>query len=360
MSLPLPKIAKLLLDVNGNEIWQYFDVGPVLNNAQTVSVNPFVVESEGTKYLLTRDKDYSDDEGYQYVILTSKKPTRRDLNNGKLKLKRWLKHPSFQTKTPEEIVSSWTEKFRPIKENEAKGVKGLRPPQIGALYSILAHLENQDEKAIVVMPTGTGKTETMLATLLASCCDRLLISVPSDSLRTQISEKFITLGLLKEFGLVDSSCLNPKVGIIRHGFADPESLQDFILRCNVVVSTMGLLTALSNSQKTILNDSFSHFFVDEAHHSEAETWKELIDKFDSRKVILFTATPFRNDGKNLQGKLIFNFSLRRAQEQRYYKTINYLPIREYNRELADEKIAEKAVQQLKADIAAGNNHILMV
>ena len=76
-----------------------------------------------------------------------------------------------------------------------------------------------------------------------------------------------------------------------------------------------LLTGFSIEQKAILNDSFSHFFVDEAHHSEADTWKELIEKFKTEKVILFTATPFRNDGKSLQGKVIFSFSLRKAQEQ---------------------------------------------
>ncbi|WP_256592996.1 hypothetical protein [Porphyromonas macacae] len=37
----------------------------------------------------------------------------------------------------------------------------------------------------------------MLATLISNKCKKLLVSVPSDSLRTQISEKFITLGLLK-------------------------------------------------------------------------------------------------------------------------------------------------------------------
>ncbi|SUB93758.1 Uncharacterised protein [Porphyromonas macacae] len=36
-----------------------------------------------------------------------------------------------------------------------------------------------------------------------------------------------------------------------------------------------------------------------------------------------------------------------------------MPIREYNRKLADEKIAERAVQQLREDIANGYNHIIM-
>ncbi len=156
-----------------------------------------------------------------------------------------------------------------------------------------------------------------------------------------------------------SDCHNPIVGIVNSSFQNQQELQDFILKCNVVISTMDILTACTNSEKILLNNSFSHFFVDEAHHSEAKTWKELIAKFSKEKVFLFTATPYRNDGKSLQGKIIFNFPLRKAQEQKYYKQINFLPIREYNKKLADEKIADRSVEQLKTDLAAGYNHILM-
>jgi superfamily II DNA or RNA helicase len=359
MTLNLPKVTKLILENNGNKIRQYFETQSTLDNVQAISSNPFIIESAGVRYFLTTNKNDESIQDQEYALLTSKKPTIADLNAGRIKVERWLQHTLFQLKTPEEIVSTWINKFKFIKENEPANIKGLRPPQAGALYSILAHFQNPEDKAIVVMPTGTGKTETMLATLIANCCGKLLVSVPSDSLRTQISDKFITLGLLKEFGIVDTSCLNPKVGILNHGFPNAQELHDFVSKCNVVVTTMSLLTSFSTQQKALLNNSFSHFFIDEAHHSEADTWKELIEQFNAEKVVLFTATPFRNDGKSLQGKVIFNFSLRKAQEQKYYKTINYLPIREYNKKLADEKIAEKAVQQLKADIAAGHNHILM-
>lgn len=359
MVLNLPKISKLIFENNGNEVWQYFNSVSTITNVLISNTSPFIIESEGISYLLTSDINDPNIEDCEYSLLTAKKPTRADVNAGVIKFRRWLKHPLFQNSTPAEVVATWRDNFRFIKENEQENIKGLRPPQVSALYSILAHVQSPEDKAIVVMPTGTGKTETMLATLIANCCNRLLVSVPSDSLRTQISDKFISLGLLKEFGIVDATCLNPIVGIINHGFSNAEDLLEFVSKCNVVISTMSLLTAFSVQQKALLNTSFSHFFVDEAHHSEADTWKELIEKFNSEKVILFTATPFRNDGKNLQGKVIFNFSLRKAQEQRYYKTINYLPIREYNKKIADEKIAEKAVQQLKEDIAAGYNHILM-
>lgn len=358
MAIILPRIANLLYTDNGNEIWRYFDKELVLNDSQIESVNPFVISSDGVKYLLTSDSTIIDDN-IEHILLTSKKPTRSQLNEGQIKVIRWLKHPSFLDNTPKEIISTWEGNFHFIKENQATNIKGLRPPQIGALYSILAHIQNPEDKAIVVMPTGTGKTETMLSALIANGCERLLVSVPSDSLRNQIADKFITLGLLKEYKIVDDACLYPIVGIVRSGFSSANELQNFVLNCNVVVATMDILTNRSIEEKTILKNSFSHFFVDEAHHSEARTWKELINKFAKEKVFLFTATPFRNDGKSLAGKMIFNFSLRKAQEQKYYKKINYLPIREYNKELADEKIADNAVIQLKSDIAAGYEHIVM-
>ena len=209
MALILPRISKLIFETNGNEVWHYFEDGATINNLQIVSVSPFVIESSGIRYLLTNDKMFHDNEVNEYVLLTSRRPTRADLNAGKIIIKRWLKHPHFQNKTPDEVLSTWNDKFKFVKENEQKNIKGFRPPQVGALYSILAHIQNPEDKAIVVMPAGTGKTETMLATLISNCCKRLLVSVPSDSLRTQISEKFITLGLLKEYGrVVDAACLN--------------------------------------------------------------------------------------------------------------------------------------------------------
>lgn len=359
MALNLPRISRLIFEGNRNEIWQCFGEEQTLNNIQILSINPFVIESTGVNYLLTSDKDDNNVGAYDYVLLASKRPTRKDVNENRINIKRWLKNPAFIVATPDLVVASWKDKFNFKKENEGANIKGLRPPQIGALHSILAHIQNPEDKAIVVMPTGTGKTETMLATLIANECNKILVSVPSDSLRTQISNKFITLGLLKEYGIVSADCMNPIVGVVNSGFQNPQELQDFILKCNVVISTMDILTDCGNDERTVLKESFSHFFVDEAHHSEARTWKDLIDRFDKEKVFLFTATPFRNDGQSLKGKIIFNFSLRKAQEQKYYKQINYLPIREYNRKLADEKIADKAVEQLKADIAAGYNHILM-
>lgn len=358
MEIKLPNIEKLIYANGSNFIKQYYNDSPTAN-FEFVQSTPFIISSNEESYFITSKIDDEIPEGCNYALLTAKKPYKKDFLSNSLKIKRWLKHPSFKDLTPQEVVTSWKSKFKFIKEDVENDIKGLRPPQIGALYSILAHVQNPEDKGIVVMPTGTGKTETMLSTLVANECKKLLVAVPSDSLRSQLSDKFITLGLLREFGMVDETCHNPIVGVINQKFESEEGLLEFISKTNVAVTTMSILAGSTYQQQMAFSNSFSHLFVDEAHHSEASTWKKFITRFDKEKVFLFTATPFRNDGKNLDGKFIFNFSLKEAQRQGYYKKINYLPIREYDKEEADKKIASRAVTKLREDIANGHPHIIM-
>lgn len=98
--------------------------------------------------------------------------------------------------TSEEISNSWKGLFCFKKETSSS--KGLRSPQIGALHALLAHIEDGENRAIVVMPTGTGKTETMLAFLIANACEKVFVIVPSDALRSQTCKKFKGVGTITQ------------------------------------------------------------------------------------------------------------------------------------------------------------------
>ena len=266
---------------------------------------------------------------------------------------------NISTPSPEDVLNSWFNSFVFKEENQHRKTQGLRAPQLGALYSILGFLKMPSGSGIVVLPTGTGKTETMLSTMIAHRTERLLITVPTDALRTQIYYKFLSLGLLKEFGIVTSAALYPRVGIISAGFKDDDQLIKFVENCNVVITTMSIASKFSASQRNIVTSRFSNVFVDEAHHIAAKTWDSIISVFDEEKVLKFTATPFRNDGKKIGGKVIFNFPLREAQAQGYFKNINFHPIREYDPDKSDQRIAELAIQLLETDLQSGFDHILM-
>lgn len=181
-----------------------------------------MLECEGSLYCFTTDTRYIDDSA-TYVLLINNINLVEGIKDQKIDVLRWLRHPNDQINdTSQGILKSWKDQFNFKEEVFEDDIKGLRRPQIAALYSILSHMKVSKEIATVVMPTGTGKTETMMSTMISAQCERLLVTVPSDALRTQISDKFITLGLLKDFGIVGNRSKYPKVGIIYEGFKELE------------------------------------------------------------------------------------------------------------------------------------------
>src|SRR4029077_4221370 len=71
----------------------------------------------------------------------------------------------------------------------------------------------------------------------------------------------------------------------------------------------------------------------------------------------FTATPFREYGQALDGKIIFTYPLRKAQGDGRFKPIRLRRVVEFDERRADEAIARAAIEQLRAD--ADKGHILM-
>ncbi|MEH6658032.1 DEAD/DEAH box helicase [Leeuwenhoekiella marinoflava] len=328
----------------------------------------FNVSSE-EKYFFTFNHNYNPRNDYSGVFYINPKRPKDDLSKFlRLGKKECLSYSFPETK---EIIDSWTEKFHYKEEFiDSKGITrvyGLRPPQIGALHSILAHWSISQEPAIVVMPTGTGKTETMLSLTIAKKCNKVLVIVPSDSLRSQIANKFVELGILKDdkFQIVENSTVNPIVGVLNTGFENLPDTEKFIRRCNVVIATPHILNNLHKTNRTVFNfiiEYFNYLIVDEAHHCAASTWDNIASRFVQYKkpVLKFTATPFRNDDKRLKGKIIYNYPLSLAQRDGSFREINFIPIIEFDDEKVHRVIAQKAIQQLKKDRDDLNlDHILM-
>jgi superfamily II DNA or RNA helicase len=274
-------------------------------------------------------------------------PSKKSLARG-----RWLAVPD--PTDPDGVSESHLNAFR---FRSPKTGLELRPPQSGAVHSVLGYWTTApSEPATVVMPTGTGKTDTMVSIFVATAPRLLLVVVPSDALRAQIASKFETLGILPSLGLLSSSAGLPVVGQIKHQFADATEAQSFAEACNVIIATPQVLTGPGEGATALLA-ACTHLFVDEAHHVAASTWTAIRNAFDGKPVVQFTATPFREDGKHLGGRVIYAFPLREAQAQGYFSRINYRSIPDLGEH--DTAIASAAVQQLRDDLEAGHDHILM-
>lgn len=260
---------------------------------------------------------------------------------------------------PNRVSQSWKNVLSLVREDKASNTEGLRSPQIGAIHAALAHWSYSNDIATIVMPTGTGKTETMLSLLIHEKCEKLLVIVPTEPLRTQISNKFIELGILKALKILDPKTVHPVVGVIEHDFKEVKYATEFIEKCNVIVATASIFNQFSDAILTVFKEKISHFFIDEAHHSEANSWFKIRDKFIGKRILQFTATPFRNDGKRIKGTIIYNFPLKKAQEEGYFKPINFVKIYEFDPKQADLKIAEKAIEQLRLDRQSNFPHLVM-
>ena len=277
----------------------------------------------------------------------------------------WLfpsSRPTTVNADPAAVRASWEDQFKFVEEelHPDKRVKrpGLRPPQIGGVYAALAHWKVGNEPATIVMPTGTGKTETMLALCVHQRLERLLVVVPNDALRDQIGEKFVTLGLLRDLGVVQDAAQYPIVCRLKHIPKNAQQVNDLFGPCNVVVTTMPVLSGCDNGVLGHIVHHCSHLFIDEAHHVSAPTWERVKRAFQSKTVLQFTATPFREDNKHVEGTVIFNYPLRKAQEEEYFKPIEFRSVWSFDPQAADEKIAREALAALTRDLAH-HDHLIM-
>lgn len=278
---------------------------------------------------------------------------------------RWDRLGDLETycDTPEKVVAAWKNQFRFREENAETGDAGLRRPQIGALHAVAAHFAvgKVFEPATVVLPTGTGKTETMLAALVYQRLPRVLVLVPSTALRTQIFKKFIELGVLPHAAVVPPFIAKPRVAFIRAGLREIEQAREVLANANVIVALPNVLESSRPDAAEALISGCTDLFVDEAHHITAKTWSAVREKFLEKRVLQFTATPFRRDGKKIDGKIIFNYKLGDAQTDDYYRPISLRTVEEYGDDGArDRAVASAAIQVLKRDRDELNlDHLLM-
>lgn len=206
----------------------------------------------------------------------------------------------------------------------------LREPQVDAYISTLKHFEYDNEKshALIVLPTGVGKTGLMAMLPYFISNGRVLIITPQlsikesviDSLNPENADNFwIKTGIFKKMSELPN--------VIEYS---GEISQEILGVSNIVVLNIHKLQKqLENSPLNFLpNDFFDMIIIDEAHHSTAKSWVDTIQHFCNAKIIKLTGTPFRTDGQELTGKLVYKYSLGKAMANKFVKSlenINYVP-----------------------------------
>jgi superfamily II DNA or RNA helicase len=243
---------------------------------------------------------------------------------------------------------------------EGKNGEKLRKAQTGSVFSLLGYWTLSSAPCSVVLPTGTGKTETMLVTSLAADAKRTLVIVPGIDLKHQTADKYYNWGMLRRLGVISFATPNPKVLVLGHTLTDP-AFADTITLADVVITTPAFVARSSMGMKEKLKTLFSHVFFDEAHHIQASEWSALKVLFSGARIVQFTATPYRNDKKPIEGKIVYNYPLSQALTDEVFSRISLISVDERHPQKKDYAIAHAAMARLQEDREKGyKRHKMMV
>lgn len=166
----------------------------------------------------------------------------------------------------------------------------LRPYQVAARDAVRAHWQANNRAALVVLPTGTGKTEVILATLeaelYAGTLRRAVILAHRQELIYQPRDR-----AAKNWPNL------PPLGVV---MADEDQADARIIVATVQTLTSGSGERLAN---ILRHGPVSHLVVDEAHHTTARTYGQVIEVLTAAnpdlRILGVTATPKRTDKEGL-------------------------------------------------------------
>ena len=200
-----------------------------------------------------------------------------------------------------------------------EGNNKLRTPQIEAYLKIKSFFSSKENtEALVVLPTGTGKSGLISISPFGTSTGRVLIVTPG--LVTKDSIRKTQEALYDNFWINYDILFSHKDLPVTVEYA-AGLLKQHLTDSNIIYSN---IQQLSNSRgnaliDTVPNDFFDLIIIDEAHHAPAESWIQLLSYFSKAKKLYVTGTPYRGDGQKLPGTLIHETQLSEVMRDRYVK-----------------------------------------
>lgn len=198
----------------------------------------------------------------------------------------------------------------------------LRDPQHDAYLRAYEFFRAGKNKAIIQIPVGCGKTGLASLLPLGLAEGRVVVIAPNLTIKD---------GLYDAMDITNrQKCFWRKTGVLNKDQMVSGPMACTLETGNVSVATKSHIV-ITNIQQLATNidkwlmqfpdDFFDMIIVDEAHHSAAASWQNVIERFPSAKVIHLTATPFRSDRQEIEGELVFRYSFRSATLKGYIKRL---------------------------------------
>ncbi|MCM3691491.1 DEAD/DEAH box helicase family protein [Neobacillus niacini] len=179
--------------------------------------------------------------------------------------------------------------------------------QIEALAELNKTLEEEYNKALVVMATGLGKT--YLAGFFSKNFKKILFIAHREEILYQARDSFKKIMPDKQYGIFNGKTKDRNVDAI---FAS--------------IYTLSMKTHLEQFQR----DEFDLIIIDEFHHAAADSYKRALVYFNPKFLLGITATPDRNDNKDVyaicDGNVAFRLDFLDAIERKWLAPFKYFGV----------------------------------
>lgn len=243
----------------------------------------------------------------------------------------------------------------------------IRTPQREGFraLAIFAQQPPDDREAGIILPVGCGKSGLIALGLFAFKAKRTLVIAPGVRIAKQLAE---------DFNPSNPDMFYLKCKVLPGSGPFPEPVQISGMKVNigdleeadVVIANIQQLQGADNRWLAALPDDFFDLILfDEGHHSIAESYSNLKNKFRSARIVNFSATPVRADGQLMAGRVIYAFEIFRAIEEGFVKQLkavqlNPRTLRYVEREGGQEvEISLDEVRQLAANDSKFRRGIVM-
>lgn len=177
--------------------------------------------------------------------------------------------------TPKEVAEQ-PEVIHDPPLSESYGDIKPRFAQLEALEELEKTREEEYQKALVVMATGLGKT--YLAGFFAKNFKKILFIAHREEILFQARTSFRNIMPEREYGIYN--------GKYKESDAD------------VIFASIYTLSMKAHIER-FSPDEFDLIIVDEFHHAAAESYQRVLDYFKPQFLLGITATPDRNDNKDV-------------------------------------------------------------
>ncbi|WP_436371798.1 DEAD/DEAH box helicase [Cytobacillus sp. BC1816] len=210
--------------------------------------------------------------------------------------------------------------------------------QQDAVQIVDSYLKSKSQKqCLIKMPTGTGKTVIIgYVSNFYKKYKNILVISPSDAVTRQLHKELKTdlknkLNINQKFKAVErlyKSNANEK--------KDKENI--------ILVATMKAIDDIKKTKETYetIKNKIDLIIFDEGHREPASGWRETIRNLN-KKVILFSATPIRNDNKGFifDRKYFYNYSIQSAVRDKHIREAKFCKVDCYDIESFIDKSLEK-------------------